>query len=73
VESADFEEALDFEPDLVLAAGAEVELGFGAWDASGRRMVKVDPLPCYDQTRTSPPWFCTACLTMASPSPVPPV
>ena len=37
--------------------------------ASGRRIMKVDPLPGCDHTRTSPPWFCTVCLTMLSPSP----
>src|SRR5690606_1995581 len=45
----------------------------GPRTASGRRMVKVDPLPGWDHTRTSPPWFCTMCLTIARPSPVPPV
>ena len=29
--------------------------------------------PGCDQARTSPPWFWTACLTIESPSPVPPV
>ncbi len=35
-------------------------------------MVKVEPLPGCDQTRTSPPWFCATCLTMLRPRPDPP-
>ena len=41
--------------------------------ASGSRIMNVDPLPGLDHTRTSPPWFCTVCLTMLSPRPEPPV
>ena len=40
---------------------------------SGRRMVKVEPEPSLLQTFTSPRWRLAACLTMARPSPVPPV
>ena len=35
--------------------------------------MNVEPRPGCDQTRTSPPWFCTVCLTMLRPSPEPPV
>ena len=36
-------------------------------------MVNVDPVPGLLHSRTSPPWLFSTCLTMASPSPVPPV
>ena len=39
----------------------------------GRRTVKVEPRSGCDQSRISPPWRDTACLTMESPRPDPPV
>ncbi len=36
-------------------------------------MVKVEPVPGLLHSRTSPPWLFSTCLTIASPSPVPPV
>ena len=49
-----------------------LRLGVG-WSAGGsvcgRRIVKVEPRPGRDHSRTSPPWRCTACLTIDSPRP----
>ena len=39
----------------------------------GSRRVNVEPEPSTLQTLTSPPWLVATCLTMARPSPVPPV
>src|SRR4026207_881996 len=39
----------------------------------GRWMVNVLPFPSSDSTVTSPPCSSARCLTMASPSPVPPI
>ena len=36
-------------------------------------MVNVDPAPSALHTDTVPPWLVATCLTIASPSPVPPV
>lgn len=36
-------------------------------------MVNVEPVPGRLHSRTSPAWLAATCLTMASPSPVPPV
>ena len=41
--------------------------------AAGSRIVNVDPRPSSLHTVTSPPWLAQMCLTMARPSPVPPV
>ena len=35
--------------------------------------MNVDPVPGRLHSRTSPPWLASTCLTIASPSPVPPV
>jgi hypothetical protein len=35
--------------------------------------VNVDPVPGLLHSRTSPPWLASTCLTIANPSPVPPV
>lgn len=40
---------------------------------SGSEIVKVDPSPSWDHTEIVPPHSCTQCLTIDSPSPVPPV
>ena len=40
---------------------------------AGRRRVNVEPRPGSDHTETSPPWLAATCLTIARPSPVPPV
>src|SRR5206468_4106426 len=44
-----------------------------ATPATGSRTSKVEPAASSLVTRTSPPWFSATCLTIASPSPVPPV
>ena len=35
--------------------------------------MNVDPVPGLLQMLTPPLWFCATCLTIANPSPVPPV
>ena len=40
--------------------------------AAGKLIKKVDPCPSWLFTATSPPWVWAMCLTMESPSPVPP-
>ena len=39
----------------------------------GKRIVKVEPAPGVLSISSSAPWRCTTCLTIARPSPVPPV
>ena len=41
--------------------------------AAGSLSTNVVPSPCAPSTQIVPWWYCTACLTMASPRPVPPV
>src|SRR5690606_29099574 len=58
--------------DAVAAGGADVRPPVvSGW--VGMRSVNVDPTPGLLHSRTSPPWLAATCLTMASPSPVPPV
>src|SRR6202008_2866548 len=40
---------------------------------AGMRSVNVEPVPGRLHSWTSPPWWAATCLTIASPSPVPPV
>ena len=40
---------------------------------AGSRRVNVEPTPTVLATSTRPPWLVAMCLTMARPSPVPPV
>jgi hypothetical protein len=44
-----------------------------AASAAGTRSRRREPAPGVLSMRSSPPWRCTTCLTIASPSPVPPV
>src|ERR1017187_6945623 len=47
--------------------------GFGRnYLSVGSVKKNVAPLPGSLFTQTLPPWFCTMCLTMDKPSPVPP-
>ena len=63
------------------SAGVRFRISFGMriWpadlpsqDTAGRVKKNVAPFPGSLSTRTSPPCACTMCLTMDSPSPVPP-
>ena len=38
-----------------------------------KHMVKVEPVPGCSTAARAPPWLASTCLTIASPSPVPPV
>jgi len=40
---------------------------------AGKMTEKVEPLPTVLVMRSAAPWRCSTCLTIASPSPVPPV
>src|ERR1035438_6275187 len=47
--------------------------GFGrSYFSAGSVKKNVAPLPSSLFTQTLPPWFCTMCLTMDKPRPVPP-
>ena len=52
-------------------AGTEPSRASGG--TPGRRNVNVEPAPSELQTLTEPPWLVAMCLTIARPSPVPPV
>ena len=45
----------------------------GPGACGGSRIVNVEPVPGLLHSRTSPPWLASTCLTIARPSPVPPV